>query len=133
MALPTRCGECTFFATEGSRCLRHAPGTAFEEFERIFWPAVLSEDRCGSGEKVGNGKEGPVSCAFCIFWHQPGGLPLKPDYRQGMSEDWWKDTGFCVRFAPSPSGEEGRIMYHYVTHATDCCGDGEEVHRDEDY
>lgn len=70
---------------------------------------------------------GVVACQTCIHWHQPGGLPVKPDYRKGLSSEWWAASGYCTRFAPSPSAEDDRKVHWRVTHAEDGCGDGDQV------
>jgi len=44
---------------------------------------------------------------------------------------WWKDAGYCVRYAPSP-GSETRAVYPRIVHGRlDGCGDGEIPKEDE--
>lgn len=127
MPLPRSCTECAFFQPKGALCRRHAAGTGNEEWEIVRWPQVKPTDRCGVGAEIEDGEEGTVSCAHCIHWLQPGDDGLKPDYPQGLPREWWKEAGFCTRFAPSPSSEEDRKTHWRVTHASDRCGDGEAV------
>ena len=63
----------------------------------------------------------PVPCGRCIHWYQPNGTPLEPEYRQGRPAEWWKRTGLCTRFAPSPSTDEYAKTFWRITHS----GDGE--------
>ena len=86
-------------------------------------------DRCGAGVAMSNG-EGPAvtACEACVHWLQPNDTPLKPAFRQGRSTEWWARSGYCTRYAPSPSPDEERPRTHWrVTHAHDGCGDGELV------
>ena len=99
---------------------------SFEEMELAYWPLVQPTDRCGAGETVNDGTE-TVACRQCIHWFQPGGVGIRPDYRQGLSVEWWEHSGYCTRFAPGPSSDEDRRAWFRVTHASDRCGDGEEV------
>ena len=133
MPLPTSCTECAYFQREGALCRRHAPGSGFEEYELSRWPKIRKPEieRCGSSEAVGDGSEAPVRCSHCIHWLQPGGQGLTPEWRQGNSVEWWKDSGYCTRFAPSPSNEEDRETFSRVVHSAECCGDGEEVKRND--
>jgi hypothetical protein len=90
------------------------------------WPNVRQSDRCGSGAAVMDGTgPGIVWCRSCAHWLQPNGEPVKPDYRQGLSADWWSESGYCTRLAPSPSTSEDQRTCWKVTHATDGCGDGD--------
>lgn len=125
MAMANACKECAFYYVPESQCRRHAPGTTNEEFEITQWPTVSPKDRCGSGELVTDGSA-VVSCGRCLHWHQPGGVGVNPEYDEGIEPEWWAQTGYCTRFAPGPSGEEGRDTYWRVTHRTSACGDGQE-------
>ena len=127
MALPKSCAECTFYEIKTSRCRRHATGTGFAEMEIASWRIVPANFRCGSGEKVGDGSESPVACSLCLHWYQPGVTGLSPDYLQDLSAAWWKASGYCTRYAPSPSAEQGRRAWWRVTNSKDCCGDGASV------
>ena len=128
MPLPKSCADCTFYETRTSRCRRHATGTGYGEMEITHWPIVPKSFRCGSGVPVGDGAESPVPCKSCLHWYQPGGKGLSPEYLQDLSAAWWRESGYCTRYAPSPSAEEGRRAWHRVTNgAMDRCGDGEAV------
>lgn len=126
--LPARCSECVFHPAQGDLCRRHAPAPGQESFEVAKWPLVRPNDRCGAGAAVGNG-DGPgiTPCGWCIHWLRPDDEGVKPDYRQGLSRDWWDQSGYCTRHAPSPSSEEGRRTNWRVTGAHDGCGDGERI------
>ena len=128
MALPKACSECTFYDAKTSRCRRHAPGSGYAELEIAHWPVVPAGFRCGSGLKAGNGSVGPVSCQFCLHWYQPGGKGLSPDYLQDLSATWWRDSGYCTRYAPSPSSDQDRRAHQRVTNGREGrCGDGEDA------
>ena len=127
--LPASCADCVYRPSHplpGVSCRRHAPSPGEEEFEPVHWPKVLPDDRCGSGAAVGDGTgPGVVSCQACMHWYQPRGLAVKPDYRKGRSVEWWAESGYCTRLAPSPSAEEERKIFWRVTHASESCGDGD--------
>src|ERR1700733_3967604 len=125
---PASCAGCVFYPA-GGLCRRHAPSPTTEEFELTHWPSVRPVDRCGSGLAVTDGDgAGVTMCEACLHWLQPADEPLKPAFRQGRSVEWWAQSGYCTRFAPSPSPDEDRRRtYWRVTHAHDCCGDGEYV------
>lgn len=127
MALPQACSVCAFF-TAAQQCHRHGPSPSEEKLAFVEWPKVPAEARCGAGA-VGAPDEPPllVRCEYCIHWLQPSGQPVKPDYARSRSLEWWARSGYCTRFAPSPSSEKGRKVFWKVTHAEDCCGDGEDV------
>lgn len=127
--LPQNCAACVYYPPGGT-CRRHAPSPGTEAFELVYWPKVKPIDRCGSGAAAGDG-DGPgvVRCETCIHWFQPGGVGIKPDYRQGRSVEWWASSGYCTRFAPSPSSENDRKTMWRVTSAIDGCGDGQAVER----
>jgi len=57
---------------------------------------------------------------------------VKPDYRQGRSVEWWASSGYCTRFAPSPSTEADRKTLWRVTASVDGCGDGQAIEQDEE-
>lgn len=128
--LAPRCAECVFFgagAVDGL-CRRHAPSPGAEEFEIVYWPKVKPDDRCGHSAAITDGT-GPaaVRCETCIHWYQPGDEPVQPDYRQGLSAEWWARSGFCTRNAPAPSPEEDRRAFWRITHADAACGDGDAI------
>ena len=128
-ALPANCATCVFFPpipAPGGRCRRHAPSPGHEEFEVAHWPKVRQNDRCGSGAAVTDGT-GPcvVLCGSCAHWLQPDGEPVRPEYRMGLTVEWWAASGYCTRLAPSPTVDEDRLVHWKVTHATDGCGDGD--------
>ena len=129
--LPANCGACAYrppFPLPGTFCRRHAPSPGQDEFDLVHWPAVKATDRCGDGASLGDGTgPGVVACQSCIHWHQPDGQPVKPDYRKGLSAEWWAAGGYCTRRAPAPSAEDDRKVYWRVTHAADSCGDGAQV------
>lgn len=126
MALPSSCAACAFFTA--SLCRRHAPSTTEEELQFVEWPKVAPAARCGSGALQEEGKPPLiVRCEVCIHWFQPGGQPIKPEYLRSHSREWWEHSGFCTRFAPSPSSEPDRKVFWKVTHAEDSCGDAEEA------
>ena len=125
--LPTSCAACVFHPAPGGHCFRRAPAPGLDEFQLVFWPKVHPDDRCGDGAAVTDG-DGPglVACQTCAYWHQPGGQPVKPDYRNGLSVEWWAESGFCTKSAPVPSSKEDHRRTHWkVTHAAYRCGDGE--------
>ena len=124
--LPQNCAACVYRPSERGFCQRHAPPTTIETFEIARWPLVKPTDRCGAGAATGDGS-GPsvIGCAWCIHWMQPDGQGVEPDYRQGLSREWWEQSGYCTKLAPSPSAEEGRPTHWRVTNAHDGCGDGE--------
>jgi len=130
--LPQNCAGCVYYPPSGT-CQRHAPSPGTEAFELVYWPKVKPIDRCGSGAAAGDG-DGPgvVRCETCIHWFQPGGVGLKPDYRQGRTVEWWASSGYCTRFAPSPSSENDRKTLWRVTSADQGCGDGQAIEQDEE-
>ena len=91
--LPANCATCVFLPpgqATARRCRRHAPSPGQDPFEVAHWPNVRPNDRCGSGAAVMDGTgPGLVWCRSCAHWFQPNGEPVKPDYRQGLSADWW--------------------------------------------
>ncbi len=130
--LPQNCAACVYRPPDGT-CRRHAPSPGTEAFELVYWPKVKPTDRCGSGAAAGEG-DGPgvIACQSCVHWYQPGGVGIKPDYRQGRPAEWWASSGYCTRFAPSPSSENDRKTMWRVTSAVEGCGDGQAVEQDED-
>jgi hypothetical protein len=134
--LPDSCAVCVYFVpllpdsgrvsrTTGT-CIRHAPSVGDDQYSLVHWPIVVRTDRCGVGAAAGDGTgPQPTRCNSCLHWFQPSGEAVTPDYRKGRSADFWLQTGFCTRFAPSPSAEEAKRMYPAVTHALEKCGDGQ--------
>lgn len=128
VTLPRSCAECVFRPSERGHCQRHAVSPGVETFEIARWPLVKPTDRCGAGAAIGDGTgPGVTNCGWCIHWLQPDGQGIEPDYRQGLPNDWWEQSGYCTRLAPSPSTEEDRPTYWRVTNAHDGCGDGERI------
>lgn len=62
-----------------------------------------------------------------MHWFQPDGRPLLPPVRFGRPKEWWDRSGYCTRWAPSPSRQEVRKVFHGATHAREGCGDGDRV------
>ena len=126
--LPQNCAACVYRLGERGLCQRHSPPPTTESFEVARWPLVRPTDRCGVGAAVGEGSGPSVTgCAWCIHWLQPDGQGGEPDYRQGLSHDWWEQSGYCTKLAPSPSAEEDHKTYWRVTNAHDGCGAGEQM------
>lgn len=140
--LPASCADCVFQrmvaagsvpahppAKPRSYCRRHAISPGTDPYDLTFWPEVKPTDRCGSGATVGDGTgPGIIACETCIHWYQPDGHPVTPYTRRGLPVEWWANTGYCTRYAPSPNGDEARATFWRVTHATDGgCGDGDPV------
>src|SRR6059058_3446180 len=99
--LPASCAVCVFFLGERGHCRRHSPSPGHEEFELVFWPKVRAADRCGQGASISNIEApGVTLCQACVHWHQPGSEPVNPDYRKGLSVEWWAESGYCTRSAP---------------------------------
>lgn len=128
VTLPQNCAACVFRPATSGLCQRHAPSPGTETFEIARWPLVKPTNRCGAGAAVGDGS-GPAltTCAWCIHWLQPEGQGVEPDYRQGLSLEWWEQSGYCTRLAPSPSTEENRPTEWRVTNAHSGCGDGDRI------
>ena len=125
--LPASCRLCVYFGSS-SACLRHAPSAGQEEFEVVYWPRVAPDERCGSGAAVTDGTgPGVTRCQSCVHWWQPNGEPLTPYSKQGLRDEWWAKTGYCTRYAPSPSPEEDKRTRWRVTNGLDGCGDGAAV------
>jgi hypothetical protein len=125
---PASGAGCIFYPA-GGLCRRQAPSPTTEAFELPHWPPVRPVDRCSSDVAVTDGDvAGMTMCETCIHWLQAGDEPLKPAFRQGRPIEWWARSGYCIRFAPSPSPDEDRRRtYWRVTHAHNCCGDGKSV------
>ena len=122
------CAACAYFALPASRCRRRAPVPGHEEFELVFWSVVAPSDRCGDSAAIGDGSgSGVVRCHTCRDWFQPEGEGIKPDYRHGLTVQWWAESGYCTRAAPAPSSDDDRRARWKVTHKDDGCGDGEAV------
>lgn len=128
VARPRSCADCVYKPAEQPTCQRHAPAPGTDTFRIAQWPLVKPTDKCGAGAAIGNGS-GPsiIQCAWCVYWLQPEGQGVVPDYRQGRPRAWWEQSGYCVRFAPSPSTEEDRKTHWRVTNAHGGCGDGEHI------
>lgn len=89
---------------------------------------VKKENRCGVGLSIENNQQdGIIFCEICIHWWQPNNKPIKPYYLCSKSEEWWENSGICTRFAPSPSNNEDRTSYWFITNAKNKCGDGEKI------
>lgn len=131
--LPKSCSDCVYRISKEGHCQRHAISPGVETFEIARWPLVRSTDRCGAGAAVGDGT-GPciTQCGWCVHWLQPNGQGVKPDYRSGLSKEWWEQSGYCTRMAPSPSTEENRRTEWRVTNARDGCGDGVRIEEAEE-
>ena len=128
MSLPASCAECAFFDTTFTLCRRHGPNPGEVEHEFVHWPKVKPSARCGVGAAVGE-QDSPslIPCQECVHWLQPDGQPVAPEFRQGRPVEWWSRSGYCTRFAPSPSAEESRPVHWRVTHGDEACGDGQGV------
>lgn len=126
--LPANCEVCAFaeHATK-LHCTRHAPAPGREDFEIVYWPVVAPGARCGQGSARLRAEVIDYNCESCMHWFQPDGVGLKPDYRGGLSAEWWARSGYCTRLAPSPSSEEDQRISWKVTHAAQGCGDGDHV------
>lgn len=132
--LPQNCAACVYYPPGGT-CRRHAPSPGTDKFELVYWSKVKPIDRCGSGAAVGNDdRDGPgiTRCESCVHWFQPNGIGLTPYSRQGRSVEWWASSGYCTRFAPSPSAEADRKTLWRVTASVDGCGDGQASEQDDE-
>lgn len=126
--LPANCSACVYRAASDGLCRRHAPATAEDEFELAYWPKIRPADRCGVGAAItGNPNFSIIACETCVHWLRPGDEPVRPDYRKGLTAEWWEGSGYCTRLAPTPSSHEARRAYWRVTHTTAGCGDGTAV------
>jgi hypothetical protein len=136
MPLPSSCSVCTMFQQPGNLCRRHSPGQTTARLEVAHWPAREPTSRCRQGET----DKLPVQCGDCLSWWQPDGRPLTASVlareeldvfwsttnRPEREAKWWKKSGLCVRSTAVP-GFETQTFHPRVTHATDCCGDGEAI------
>lgn len=144
MSRPASCSTCSFHQPNKHLCRRHAPGSTDRRFEVAKWPSTELDSRCGEGKT----DEGPIPCDSCIYFWRPGGI--SPDPGDGSANgavkpslwtvnksakwdtEWWRNAGYCVRYAPSP-GNETRTAYPRITHSRlDGCGDGEAPDADKD-
>lgn len=139
--LPANCAGCAYSRAalpKGLLCIRHAPSPTSEPvhvsatFDVAEWPHVRPQDRCGAGASS-SAANAPVivSCESCIHWFQPGGVGVKPDFTGMRPAGWWAESGFCTRFSPSPSVEDGMHAQWRITHKTSACGDCEAVEQDQ--
>ena len=65
------------------------------------------------------------ACRDCLYWREATvGQGLNPVDRLDQVQDWWRQAGYCMRHAPSPTGEPGCRGFWRATHATDRCAEG---------
>ena len=135
MPLAPSCSGCVFLdRAEKHRCRRHSPGTTEEKTDvTAYWPIIGNpdENRCGVGAAPGSAtvdgvEVGLVPCVACVHWFQPNGSAVEPKYTGWRGPEWWAESGYCTRAAPSPSPEkERRPTRWFATHGRqDGCGDG---------
>lgn len=119
---PTDCGVCKYHIDSTKECRRHSPHPGHDEgFVVAVWNFTRDRDRCGTGST----KKEIVPCDDCLYWLQPDGKPLNPPFRQGLSREWWENSGYCTASAPGATVDQGRWTFWKITHgATDGCGDG---------
>lgn len=128
--LVSACRECVFFRAQEAACHRHSPSPGVGDLggtlRVAYWPPVAPEARCGAGRKPGDGEV--IACVDCVHWFQPGGVGIKPKFRQSPSPEWWEQSGYCTANAPYPTRERprGRVVWD-ATHASGGCGDGEHI------
>jgi hypothetical protein len=127
MALPDDCGSCIYWQRDGTLCRRYAPSPSTRAREVAHWPLTRKTDRCGVGSDSGGEEAQFVHCGHCIHWFQPENKPVPIAERRGVSPEWWEGSGFCTRYAPSPSPHRGQDTHWRVTHECDACGDGHQV------
>jgi hypothetical protein len=100
-----------------------------EKIEITYWPEVADEDRCSLGDT----EISPVPCRVCAFFYQPGGKPLQPHYRYGLSGEWWDQSGLCIHAGPAPMTRESRKVYWpVVSMLNGRCRDGKDATAKED-
>ena len=123
--LPTDCGVCKYHVNITKECRRHAPHPGQDEgFVIAVWNFTRDRDRCG----VGSTTKEIITCEDCAYWLQPDGKPLNPPFRQGLSREWWENSGLCMHSAPGATLGEGRWTFWKITHGTaGGCGDGSSV------
>jgi hypothetical protein len=123
--LPTDCGVCRYHINKTKECRRRAPHPGQDDgFVVAVWNRTRDRDRCGSGST----KREMVTCEDCAHWLQPDGKPLSPPFRQGLSREWWENSGYCTRHAPGATVDEGQWMFWKVTNATTGgCAEGSSV------
>lgn len=126
----TLCDTCRFWDKVGGAgfCRRHAPSASERPFQVARWPETRATDGCGEGEPRDSGSTdatGPEQiCKLCVFWHRPG-IGIEPGQRGDHLRAWWRDAGYCRRFAPRPGVDIGEHAFWRATHATDHCFDGQ--------
>lgn len=141
--LANNCAGCSYsrvLPPTALLCVRHGPSPTSEPshvsqtFEVVEWPRVRPRDRCGAGaDRAAANAPVVVSCESCLHWLQPGGIGIVPDVRGRHPAEWWAASGYCTRFAPSPSVEPEDMHAHWrCTHAHDGCGDGQAIEQDEE-
>jgi hypothetical protein len=125
--LPTDCGVCGYHHLQTKECRRHSPHPGHdEEFVVALWNFTKDRNRCGAGTTT---KE-IVACDDCVHWYQPDGEPLWPDYKQGLPDEWWAQSGLCTANPPGASASEGLWTFWRVTStylhngSSGGCGDG---------
>lgn len=122
--LPDNCGGCGYHLAATSECRRHGPQPSTDKDNVLaFWNLTRETDRCSAGTTT----KTITHCGDCLHWYQPGGQPLNPRFRQGLSAEWWADSGLCAAFPPGATIDKGRWVFWRVTHASAGCGDGEAV------
>jgi hypothetical protein len=124
--LPRDCASCGFHLPT-KECRRHSPHPSHDEdFIVAFWNFTKDNSRCGAGTSI---KE-PVSCDDCLHWLQPNDAPLWPDYKQGLPDEWWAQSGLCTANPPGATSNEALWTYWRVTStyqwkgSSGGCGDG---------
>lgn len=110
--LPTDCGVCNYHTRLTKECRRHAPHPGHDEENVVArWNLTKDRNRCGAGSTT---KE-IVSCDDCIHWFQPDNEPLWPDYKQGLPDEWWAQSGLCTHNPPGTTVQEGLWTFWRVT------------------
>jgi hypothetical protein len=121
----TDCGVCAYHTRQ--ECRRHAPQPGHdEEYVVTRWNFTKDRNRCGEGSTT---KE-IVACDDCIHFYQPNNEPLWPDYKQGLPDEWWAQSGLCTANPPGATMNEGLWTFWRVTSTYPIqgvgggCGDG---------
>ena len=118
---PTDCGVCKYHVNTTKECRRRAPHPSQDDgFVIAVWNRTRDRDRCGDGSTT---KE-IVMCDDCEHWYRSGDQPLSPPFRQGLSHEWWVDSGYCTRHAPTSTVDEGQWMFWKVTNGSSGCAEG---------
>jgi hypothetical protein len=122
------CGVCAYWVAFGpttGKCHRHSPRPGTQVDDTSYWLETLNDDGCAEGVPREEGKEVMIRCRDCAFWRRrKGDQGLFPKRRGDLPLSWWREAGFCARFAPDP-GSTTEIVVWRATHANDRCGDGE--------